>query len=174
MGADSQMIGDARLSAHHDAVADDGASGDADLRADHAMPAETDVVSDVDQVIEHATGTDHRIVRGTAVDGAVGADFDSVLDDNPAKLQHALKAGGAGHEAEALRSDRNARFDFDAPADQCVTNGRVGADLHSSPRQTPSARTTLLPTWHRSADLDVAPNDGSGVDLRPRRLSKQL
>src|ERR1700704_3502494 len=69
------VVRDACLTAHHDAVADHRAAGDAYLRANHAVAAKPDIVGDVDEIIEHAAGADHGVLGGAAIDGAVGTDL---------------------------------------------------------------------------------------------------
>src|SRR5258708_13353444 len=115
-GADGEMIGDADLATHHDAVADHRAAGDADLAADDAAAAEAHVVADMDEIIEHRAGTDHRIAGGAAVDRAIGAQLDVVLDDDAPELQHAQEPFGAGHEAEARPADADPGCDLAPPA----------------------------------------------------------
>ena len=67
----------------------------------------TDVVADLHQVIDLGVLADHRIVPGAAVDAAVGAHSDAVLQDHPAQLGRVHGAGGAGCDAESpLRRSR--------------------------------------------------------------------
>ena len=163
---DDEVIGDARLTPHHDAVAHYRAAGDSDLPADHAMAAEANVVGDVDEIIEHAAGPDNGILGGAAIDGAEGANLHAVLDDDAAELRHALKADGPRYEAEALRADGDPGFDLDAAANQGMTDAAIGADhavvadKHAFAHHHVGADVAAL------ADVDVTLDHGAGVDLR--------
>src|SRR6266851_5975427 len=172
-GADRQMVGDADLTAHHDAVADRCAAGDADLAADDAAAAEPHVVADMHEVIEHAAGADHRIAGGAAVNRAIGADLDAVLDDDAAELQHAHQALGTRHEAEALPADADAGGDLDPGADQGVADRAIGGDPAVVAEHDAGAEHDIAGDVATGADLDLGPDQRAGIDLRaaadPRR-----
>ena len=63
------------------------------------------IVADLDQIIERAHRADHGVAQRAAIDGAIAADFDLVLDDHAADLEDAHRALGPGHEAEAFAAD---------------------------------------------------------------------
>ena len=127
--SDFEVISDADLSSHHDAILDARAPGNADLSANHAATPEMDVVRDMHQIIENSACANHSVARCSAVYGAVGPDLNIILDDDATELKHARKAIRSGHKAEALRPDRYTGLDFDAPPDQRVADASVGADL---------------------------------------------
>src|SRR5258708_23898628 len=165
-GGDGEMIGDADLATHHDAVADHRAAGDADLTADDAAAAEAHVVADMDEVIEHRAGTDHRIAGGAAVDRAIGAHLDIVLDDDAAELQHAHEPFGAGHEAEALPADADAGGDLDARADERIADSGVRLDPAAVAEHHAITERDMRSDVAAGADHDVAADMSAGLDLR--------
>src|SRR6185437_1591070 len=127
-GADGQMIADADLSAHHHIGTDGGGARDAHLAGDQAVMADLHVVGDVHEVVEHRAGADRRVADSAAVDGAIGAELDIVLDDHAAELRHAQQALAAGHEAEARAADGDVGREGHAIADQGEVNDAIGAD----------------------------------------------
>lgn len=127
-GADHQMIADSRLSANHHAVADFGAPGDTDLSTQNGFLTNPNIVADLHEIIDHRSSADDSISGGAAVDRAVRADFNVVLDHDTAELQHAEQALWSGHEAKALTADGDTAFDPDTVADEGVADRRVGAD----------------------------------------------
>ena len=68
-----------------------------------------DVVPDLHEIINFRAFPDDRILKGPAIDAAVGADFHVVLDDHPADLRHLEVALAAHGEAEAVLADPHAR-----------------------------------------------------------------
>jgi len=127
-GSDAKVIGDTALASNHDSVANNRAAGNADLSANHAVAAETNVVSDLNEIIEHAPSSNHGVAGSAAVDGAVRADLNIILDNHAAKLEHAGETFGAWNETKALRADRDAGFYLDAPPDDSVADVRIRTD----------------------------------------------
>src|SRR5260221_3130260 len=166
-GADRQMVGDADLAAHHDTIADHRAAGDADLAADDALSAKPHVVADMDEVIEHRTGTNHGIAGGAAIDRAVGADLDAVLDDDATELQHAHEALGTGDVAEALAADADASGDVDPGADQRVADGAIRRDPAAVAEDAAGTEDAVAAIMKARADLDIGSAKAAAVDLRP-------
>ena len=156
--SDFEVISDAHLSAHHDAIVYASASGNANLGANHAAASNTDVVSNMHQIIENSARADHRVARCSTVYGAVGSNLNIILDDDAAELKHPHKPIRSGHKAEALRSDRYTSLDFDAPPDQRVTDTCVGADLRIVAQSNPF-------TQHRvGADVTSASDFNASAD----------
>src|SRR6185312_17456143 len=73
-----EMAGDTALRAHHDAVTYHGTPCNAGLADHDAVAAQHHVVGNLHQIIDFATGADARGPEGSAVDRAVGANFDVV------------------------------------------------------------------------------------------------
>jgi hypothetical protein len=165
-GTHLNVICDADLTSHHDAVIDHGAPGDTDLAANHAVAPETDVVPNVNEIVENSAQTDHGIAHSTAVNGAVGTDLHLIFNDDAAELKHPCQAIRARHEAEALRTDGYAGLDSDTPADQCMANAGVGSDPGIVAKPNPVAQHRIERDMASIADFGVAPNDGASVDLR--------
>src|SRR5207244_4110411 len=62
------------------------AAGDPDLRDEQRVLADDDVVADVDEVVELRAAADAGLAERAAVDGAVGAYLDVVLDHRDSNL----------------------------------------------------------------------------------------
>ena len=77
-----------------------------------------DIVANLNQVVDLGALADDGIADGAAVDGCAGADFDVVLDDDPADLRHLEMSVAAHHKAEPVLPDIAARMDDDAVADR--------------------------------------------------------
>src|SRR5579864_2237989 len=114
---DREMAGEAALTADLNEVADPGTAGDTDLGHDDTTASNLHVVPDLHEIINHGAGSNDGIGPGTAIDGAVGADFDSILDDDPSQLRHLHYTGGIGGKAEAVLSDTHARIEHHPRAD---------------------------------------------------------
>ena len=74
-------------------------------------------MGDHHQVVDLAAAADHGVGPAAAVDRAVGADLDVVLDQHAAELRHLEVAVGAEREAEAVLADARAGVDDHAVAD---------------------------------------------------------
>src|SRR3546814_448858 len=83
--ADRGVIRGADAARQHHPVADAGAAGQADIAADQAVLADRHVVSDQHQVVDLGAAAHRRRGNGAAVDGAAGADFDVVAQDDRAE-----------------------------------------------------------------------------------------
>ena len=71
-----------------DEIADIGRARYTHLRHDHAMSADRDVVSDLHEIIDLGAFADDRVAVGAAINRRVRADFNVVLDDDPADLRN--------------------------------------------------------------------------------------
>jgi len=99
------------LAAEDHEIAEFRAPRNTGLGHDNAMPADHHVVPDLDEIINFAALPNHGIAQGAPVDGGIGANFHSVLDDDAADLRHLEVAAAAHGEAEAVLADAHARMD---------------------------------------------------------------
>src|SRR4051812_39005239 len=76
----SHVFGDANLPADDDFIFDDAAAGDASLCGNHHVLTDAHIVADVHQVIQLAPAPNDGDVEGAAVDGAVGANLDMIVN----------------------------------------------------------------------------------------------
>src|SRR5690606_13321802 len=102
------------------------ASRDPDLRADQAMFADDDVVGDLHKVVYFRALANHRAAETRAVEGAVGADLDVVLDDDISDLRDFLVPALDKLVAETVRADDHAGVKTHP-----VLNHALGGDGHT-------------------------------------------
>ena len=107
-GANLDMANDADLTAEGHEIAEFGTARDTGLSHNNAMPSNHDVVPDLDEIINFGALPDDRIAQGTPVDGRIGPDLDTVLNDDPANLRHFQMTVFAHGEAEPVLTDGNA------------------------------------------------------------------
>ena len=84
--ADLRVVLDPRLPGHDHVIAGRAASRDADLPAQEVVAADLVVMADHDQIIDLGTLTDASRLERRAIDRAVRADLDVVLDLEPAGM----------------------------------------------------------------------------------------
>src|SRR5690606_8642391 len=100
-----------------------------------------------------------------AVYRTVGADLHAILDDYAAELQHPHQPGWPRHESETLRSDRDARRDLHAVADQGMADTAVGPDLRAVSEANAVAQHGIVGNVASRSDFDAAADDGARIDL---------
>ena len=160
------MVADADLAADHDAVPDDSAARDAHLAANNAMSPKPDIVRNVHEIIENSAGSDHGIAGRAAVDGAVRANLDIVLDNDAAKLRNAQSPIRRGHEAETLSADADAGRDLHPCADNGVAYGAVRPDCAAVAKHDAVADDGVAGDVAARPDFRTGADNGSGVDAR--------
>src|SRR5271166_550233 len=117
-GADVEMARDASLPSQRGEISNDARSRDAGLRDQNRVPADDDVVADLNEIVDLRALADHRVAVGAPVDGHARADFDVVLNDDPADLRHLEMPARPQSEAEPVLADVRAGMDDDAVADE--------------------------------------------------------
>jgi hypothetical protein len=84
--SDMDVILKSYLACQDDIVARAAATSDSNLRAYQVVFTDRAVVSDLNQIIDFGTHADTCDTVRTAIDGAVGTDFDILFDFNPTEL----------------------------------------------------------------------------------------
>src|SRR4029077_3862193 len=126
--SDGNVIGKSDPPAHHDIVPDCAASRNAGMRGEHAVPPDLDVVRDLDEVVDLGPLPDHGIADRTAVDRAIRADLDAILDDHAPDLRNLAVARRAREIAEAVLPDAGTGVDNHPVPDERMHDGRARAD----------------------------------------------
>ena len=135
-----------------------------------------DVVPDLHQVVEARAGADHRVLQRATIDRAVGADLDVILQDDPAKLRHAVEASGGDGEAKTLLADARARIDIDPGTQQgvaemlaCAPIRQSGAEHDARHRSPPARRCGSAARSGRAPITASGPISADGIDARASR-----
>src|SRR4051794_40625079 len=150
------MVGDPDLAAQDNPVAQRHAARKPALPRDDAVAADGAVVADMDQVVDFGALTDHGIAQAAAIDGGVGPNLDTVLDDDAAELRH-FDVTLRGHAvAEAVLADLAAAMEDDVVADQRMHDRSAGPDR------------AVAADLHVRPDHRVRPDDGAGADAGAR------
>src|SRR3989440_3151188 len=172
----------APLARQHHAAPEPGAARDADLGHEDRVLPHLDVMSDLDEIVDLGAAADDRVAEGRAVDRAVGADLDVVLDRHAAHLGNLAVARAVEGEAEAVGADDGARMHEDAAPEPRTREQRdvraqhaALADLHAGAevrertdaRARPDARARLdhhqRAHGRRRVDARVRGHDGARV-----------
>src|SRR5881398_1559128 len=95
-----EIVRHAHLPRQDDAASEPRAARDADLRDQDGVLAHLDVVAELHEIVDLGTAPDDRIAERRAVDRAVGADLDVVLDDDAARLGNLAMPRAVEGEAE--------------------------------------------------------------------------
>ena len=161
------MAGNTGLSAHQNMVLERGAARNARLSDQHAASSQGHVVPDLHEIINLRPGTDDGIRPGAAVDGAVGADLDVVLDDHPAELGHGQVSLRIQGEAEAPVADAHPRVDDATLADQTMAQKPVGPDLGFVADHHAALNDGVGVDEAVAADFHVRADDDAGTDRSP-------
>src|SRR5688500_15748157 len=66
----------ARPAAHQDAVLEHSRAGEPSLACNQAVAANTAIVADLHEIVDLGALPYHRVAKGAAVDGRIGADLD--------------------------------------------------------------------------------------------------
>src|SRR5215510_2640855 len=135
-GGDGRAVADGDVLVGSDLARDDaiasyrGSARKAGERRHDGVLADLYVVADLDQVVELRAAPDARAAEARAVDTAVSADLDVVLDHDAAHLQELEWATFlVGREAEAVGADHRAAVNATARADLgLVVDRYVGED----------------------------------------------
>ena len=88
--ADTDVVGHADLSAKHYAIAELARAGDADLRDDQAAFSNDNIMRDLHEIINLCACADNRIAEFGAVNAAICADFDKILDNYAAVMRNKI------------------------------------------------------------------------------------
>ena len=127
--ADRHMTVDAGRPANHDPISNGGAARDSDLGDDDAMSANADIVGNLHQIVDLGALADDRVVERPSVDCGVRADFNVILDDDPADLRDLFQTPRARSIAETILADAHTGMDDDIVADQRVLDCGSMADV---------------------------------------------
>src|SRR5262245_24274779 len=135
-GCDGRAVADGDVLVGSDLARDDtiashrGSARKAGERRHDSVLADLDVVADLDQVVKLRAAPDACAAEARAVDAAVGADLDVVLDHDAAHLQELEWAAFlVGREAEAVGADHRAAVNATSRADLgLVVDRDVGED----------------------------------------------
>lgn len=109
------------LAGHDATIADDGGSREADLTAKKRILSHFTGMADLNEIIDFCAAANARFAYGSAINGAVGLDFDVIFDDRRAHLLHfAPAAVFLARKAEAVCPDDGAILQNDAIADLAI------------------------------------------------------
>src|SRR5262249_14082054 len=129
-----------------------------------AVAANRDIVANLDEIVDLGPFANHGVLDGSAIDGAVGADFHAVLDDDPTDLRDLAGTLGARDKPESVLSDRTARMHDHAIADKSMgyrsigTDCTIAADTNAGPDD--GARTNE----RTGANFGAGSNHSAGID----------
>ena len=112
----------------------------------------------VDEVVDLAVLADAGVLPGPAIDTAVGAEGDAVLQDDAAELGDVDRPLGRSRRAEARLADDAAGVQADAVAHQGETDDHARADI------TVAADGDARTDDRAGADARAAPNLSAGAD----------
>jgi hypothetical protein len=176
--ADLRALTDAQMSSHCSLAADLNeilqycGTGDPNLCDDDAATSQTDIVSDLNQIIEPRAGTDDGVMRGSSVDGGIGANLHIVSDDDAAELRDTQKSRFGGGEAEAFLANPSAWVDVNACTQQGVAQAGMGADpaigtnCYTAANRYERTDATARADLSTSFDDDVGTDFGRCIDAR--------
>src|SRR5436190_8004677 len=136
--SDFQVSGDACLSGEHRIIPDLGRSCDSYLRHDQAVLADAHVVADLHLIVDLRSFADDGLAERRAIDAAVRANLDVVLDARDADLRDLPMLAGDDSEAKPVGANDHSGVENTALADfAAVIDCDVGveqgvvADLHA-------------------------------------------
>ncbi len=125
--ADVCVVLDTCLAGHDDVIAGLAASGDADLAAQQVVWADLVIVADHNQVIDLGPFADPRGLEGCTVDRAIRADFDVVVDLEPASMWNLDMAAFDMAIAETIAAENTSGVHLDPIAENHISiKHRVG------------------------------------------------
>src|SRR5215831_20030867 len=143
--ANGHVIVDPGACAEHHEIFQHRAPGNPGLSYQQAVAANRDIVANLDEIVDLGPFANHGVLDGSAIDGAVGADFHVVLDDDPTDLRDLAGTIRARDKPESVLSDRTTRMHDHAIANQSMgyrsigTDCTIAADANAGPDD--SART---------------------------------
>src|SRR5271166_2049632 len=171
---DADVVGNANLASHHDAIFQHRAAGKSGLRGDYNVFSNLAVVGNVYQVVDFRSSTDARHVQGSAVDGRVSADLDVVLDLEPSDLRKLLVAARRliAHVTEAVAAEHSAGMNDHAISDaHAGIDGDVRIEITVASDGCPRADHAACPDARALSDVRVFADDDS---LFNRNVVRQL
>src|SRR5215475_7161587 len=115
------------------------------MTGNDAMPPNHDVVPDLHQIINFGAFADHRVVEGSAIDAAVGADLHVVVDDHAADLRHLEMAAGTHGETKSILAEPHTGMqDHPVPDDRARRDPGAATDLGLPADDRPGLHRYLL------------------------------
>ena len=110
-------------------VADRDTASKANLSGYDTVAAYDDIVGNLNHIIDLGVLTNHRVLKGTAVDAGPRPDGDAVLNNDPAKLRHIHRPFCRPRYAKARLAKARSREDANMIADHGKADGDIGTDL---------------------------------------------
>src|SRR6267143_1718032 len=169
--ADGHVVRDTHLARQHHAASEAGAARDAHLGYEDRVLPHLDVVPDLDEIVDLGAAADDRVAEGRAVDRAVGADLDVVLDHHAAHLGNLAVARAVEGEAEAVGADDGARMHEDAAPEPRAREQRdvraqhaTLTDLHAGAEVRERADARARPDARARLDHDQRAHGRRRVD----------
>src|SRR5258705_3067022 len=117
MVADGDVIGDTRFASDDHEIAQHRAPRKTGLAGHDAVTSRYAVVPDLNQIINFGALAQHRVAERTAIDGGVGAQLHTVLNDHAAELRDFEMAVWPRRKAEAGSADLHSWLDQDVVAE---------------------------------------------------------
>ena len=115
------------------------------------MGADRHVMGDLDQVIDLSALLDHRLADGGSINRNIGAEFDVILNRDPAELRNLIVPSLILHIAESVASD-----------DRTAVNDDPRADGAAFPDDDVGIEQRIVP------DGGIVPDKDPGVELHSR------
>src|SRR6476469_1306511 len=100
--ADRDVSGKANARAQHNKILKSRTARNSGLSNDNAMSADAHIVAYLNQVVDLGALSDDRVADSAAVYGCPSANFNVILNDNPADLRHFEMSAAAHHKAEPI------------------------------------------------------------------------
>ena len=125
------------------------------------MGADRHVMGDLDQVIDLGALLDQRLADGGSIDRNISAEFDVILDRDPAELRNLIVSSLILHIAESVASDNRAAVDDDPRADGAAfPDDDVGIEQRIVPdRRIVTYKDTWIDCDSRANRHPVSPGD---------------
>ena len=145
--SDCDVPEDSHLPPEHRVFADLGAAADTILGDDNAVFSNDDVVGDLHEVVDLGAFADEGVAECAAINSAVGADLDVVLDHDAADLRNFAVMILIKNITVAIGADDGAGVNADTVADPALrVNCDVGKQAHRLAKR-PSGRRRC--SWPR-------------------------